>query len=190
LYASPLSTIISKSSVHHHLYADDTQLFISFYSDKFRGNVSFLENAIAEVYSWMSANLLMLNPSKTEFLHIGIPKQLSKIENPSLSITPFVTFSPVSSARNLGVLFDSNLSQFDHISSIIKSRIFHVRDIRRLELILDQPLLAILLPLSSILSWAIVTHYFSTLLQINLIVFSLFLTLLLVLSQVFQNVIT
>jgi hypothetical protein len=138
LYTTPLSTIISKSSVHHHLYADDTQLFISFSSNKFLENVSLLENTIAEVSSWMSANLLMLNPSKTEFLLIGLPKQLSKIENPSLSMTPTVTLSPVSSARNLGVLFDSNLSLSDHISSIIKSCLFHVRDLRRLRPILDQ----------------------------------------------------
>jgi Reverse transcriptase (RNA-dependent DNA polymerase) len=46
LYASPLSTIISKSSVHHHLYADDTQFLISFSYNKFRENVSLLENAI------------------------------------------------------------------------------------------------------------------------------------------------
>jgi hypothetical protein len=75
LYTTPLSTIISKSSVHHHLCADDTQLFIPFSSDKFREIVSFLESAIAEVSSWMYANLLMRNPSKTEFLLIGLPKK-------------------------------------------------------------------------------------------------------------------
>ena len=81
----------------------------------------------------------MLNPSKTEFLLIGLPKQLSKIENPSLSMTPTITLSPVSSARNLGVLFDSNLSLSDHISSIIKSNcIFHEKDLRRFRPILDQ----------------------------------------------------
>jgi Reverse transcriptase (RNA-dependent DNA polymerase) len=94
LYTSPLNSIISKSSVHHHLYADDTQLFISFSSNKFRENVSLLENAIAECSSWMSANLLMLNPSKTEFLLVGLSKQLSKIENSSISMTPTVVLSP------------------------------------------------------------------------------------------------
>jgi hypothetical protein len=53
-------------------------------------------------------------------------------------MTPSVTLSPVSFARNLGVLSDSNLSLSDRISSVIKSRLFHVRDIRRLEPILDQ----------------------------------------------------
>jgi hypothetical protein len=52
--------------------------------------------------------------------------------------------------------------------------------------------LAIFIPLTSEPESAplIVTHYFSTFLQINLIVFSLFSTLLLVLSQILQNFIT
>jgi hypothetical protein len=49
----------------------------------------------------MSANLLMLNPSIIEFPFIGFPKQLSEIENPSLSITLNDISSPVSSGRNL-----------------------------------------------------------------------------------------
>jgi hypothetical protein len=86
----------------------------------------------------MSANLLMLNPSKTEFLLMGLHKKLSKIENPSLSMTPSVTLSQVSSARNLDVLFDSKPCDSDHISSIIKSCLFLARDLRRLRPVLDQ----------------------------------------------------
>ena len=104
------------------MYADDTQLFISFFSTKSLENVSFLENTVAKVSHWMSANLVMLNPSKTEFLLIGLFKQLSKIENPSLCMTDTVTLSPVSSARNLGVLY---LTLSDHFSSIIKSCLLH-----------------------------------------------------------------
>ena len=43
----------------------------------------------------MTANLLTLNSSKTEFLLIGLKKQLDKIHNSSLNTT--------NSARNLGV---------------------------------------------------------------------------------------
>ena len=35
--------------------------------------------------SWMSANLLNLNSSKTEFLIIGLKQQLSKIDSSSLN---------------------------------------------------------------------------------------------------------
>jgi hypothetical protein len=75
---------------------------------------------------------------KTEFLLIGFAKQLFEIENPCLSMTPTVTLSPISSVRNVGVLFDYNLYVSDHISSIIKSGLSHVRGLRRLRPILDQ----------------------------------------------------
>jgi Reverse transcriptase (RNA-dependent DNA polymerase) len=139
LYTSLLSTINSKSSVHHYLYADDTQLFISFSSNKFRENVSLLENAIAEVSSWMSANLLTLNPSKTEFLLVGLLKQLSKIENPFVSMTVGVLSSYHPSHLLIIWVFYLILTCLSiHISSIIKSCLFHVRDLRRLRPILDQ----------------------------------------------------
>jgi len=67
----------------------------------------------------MSANLLSLNQSKTEFLLIGLPTQLSKIAAPSLLMPSRVTISPAQSARNLGVIFDSTLLMSDHISSIL-----------------------------------------------------------------------
>ena len=77
----PLGTLISDSSVNHHLYADDTQLFISFSAPDFSQNLSHLETTIDTVSTWMSANLLSFNQSqsKTEFLLIGLPKQLSKL---------------------------------------------------------------------------------------------------------------
>jgi len=58
----------------------------------------------------MSANFLSLNQSKTEFLLIGLPGQLSKISNPSLLMPSNVIITPAQSARNLGVIFDSTLS--------------------------------------------------------------------------------
>jgi len=68
----------------------------------------------------MSANLLSLNQSETEFLLIGLPAQLSKVSDPSLLIPSNVTITPAKSARNLGVIFDSTISMPD-ISSVSKS---------------------------------------------------------------------
>ena len=42
-----------------------------------------LHNALDQISSWMTANLLTLNSSKTEFLLIGLSKQLAKINNSS-----------------------------------------------------------------------------------------------------------
>jgi len=72
LYTTPLSSHISDSSVGHHLYADDTQLFISFVTSEFSTNIVHLQTTIDLVSQWMSSNLLSLNQSKTEFLLFSI----------------------------------------------------------------------------------------------------------------------
>jgi len=74
LYSTPLSSLISGSSVGHHLFADDTQLFISCHAPEFSANILHLQNTIDLVSQWI--NLLSLNQSETEFLLIGLPAQL------------------------------------------------------------------------------------------------------------------
>ena len=94
LYTTPLSSLISDSSVKHHLYADDTQLFISFAASDFSTNISHLRATIDLVSNWMSSNLLSLNQSKTEFLLIGLSTQLSKLSDPALQMPSNVIITP------------------------------------------------------------------------------------------------
>jgi len=70
----------------------------------------------------MTANLLTLNSSKTEFLLIGLKKQLDKIHNSSLNTTH--------SAHNLGSIFDEHLTFSDQIPAISKACYYHVRQLR------------------------------------------------------------
>jgi len=53
LYSTPLSSLKSDSSVKHHLYADDTQLFISFSAPNFSLNIAHLKTTIDNVSTWM-----------------------------------------------------------------------------------------------------------------------------------------
>jgi len=99
---------------------------------EFSANILHLQNIIDLVSQWMSANLLSLNQSKTEFLLIGLPAQLFEISDPSLLIPSNVTITPALSARNLGVIFDSTLSMSDHISSVSKSCFLSICDLRRI----------------------------------------------------------
>ena len=122
MYTSPLSTLISSLLLNHHLYADDTQLFLSFRPPDFDSSVTHLQNALLHISSWMTANLLRLNSSKTEFLLIGLQQQLTKIHNCSLNTTD--------SARKLGFIFDSHLTFSDQISSLSKSCYYHIRELR------------------------------------------------------------
>jgi len=54
LYTTPLSTVISNSSANHQLYADDTQLLLTFSALDFSHNITHLENTITNIANWMS----------------------------------------------------------------------------------------------------------------------------------------
>ena len=113
------AAIISSSSVDHHLYADDTQLFISFSPHSFQDALNHIHNTITQMSAWIS-NLLCLNPSKTEFLIIGLCEQLSKLTYSS-DLVPADLTSPelyTSPVRNLGVIFHKNLTFADHITKL------------------------------------------------------------------------
>ena len=92
MYTTPLSTLISSMSLNHHLYADDTQLFLSFHPSEFHSYITHLQNALQQISFWMTANLLTLNSSKTEFILIGLKQQLSKIHD-SLQPTLLATLA-------------------------------------------------------------------------------------------------
>jgi len=91
-----------------------------------------LKQLFDTVSTWMSANLLSINQSKTEFLLIGLPKQLAKVSDPNLLMPSNVTITSSDTARILGVIFDSSLTVYDHISSISKSCFLSIRDLRRI----------------------------------------------------------
>ena len=137
MYTTPLSHLIQSHNTNHHLYADDTQLFISIKPSEFQNASASLRAVFQSISNWMSLNMLALNHSKTEFLLIGSPQQLSKIPDTTLTLTPDTILSPAKSARNLGFIFDPHLSYHDHISTITKSCFIHIRDLRRIRPCLD-----------------------------------------------------
>ena len=132
LYTTPLSSLISSYALDHHLYADDTQLFTCFTPSNSLDSISSIETAFNSISDWMTHNFLAINPSKTEFILIGTPSQLSKLQNPALTISPSISILPVSSVRNLGVIFDKHLSLHDHITKVYQTCFFHIRDLRRI----------------------------------------------------------
>src|SRR6218665_2757500 len=100
--------------------ADDTKFFISFSSNNFSESIDRLLHVV-KLISWVTSNLLCLNPSKTEFILIGLLEQQTKIRDPSISpnleSTTTHTFIPNSPVRNFGVIFDQK-PFLSHHSSI------------------------------------------------------------------------
>ena len=143
LYTTPLSHILADSSIQFHFYADDTQLYVSFSCSDSSQSLTKLSSTLDLVHSWFCANRLAVNPSKTEYLLIGNYKQRLKVTNASVHFQN-LTLTPTDSARNLGVIFDSNLDFKSHISSICRSSFFQIRQLRQIRSSLDRDTATIL----------------------------------------------
>ena len=136
LYTSPISQLFVNSPVSYHLYADDTQLYISFSPTDSEYNLTILSTILNSVHNWLTANRLTVNPSKTEYLLIGTPQQRSKITSSDITFQN-TTLSPTDSARNLGFIFDSDLSHEKQIASVCRTSFHHIRQLRQIRSSLD-----------------------------------------------------
>ncbi|XP_046547715.1 BTB/POZ domain-containing protein 6-like [Haliotis rubra] len=90
-----------------------------------------------DIREWMAVNYLKLNDSKTEFLAIGSRQQLQKMP-PGITLkigTEDVKTS--NSARNLGIIFQSNMSLDEYVKSLCKSCFFHIYNIGKIRNFLD-----------------------------------------------------
>ena len=67
----------------------------------------------------------------------GLPQQISKISNPSLSLPSNHPTIPTDSAHNLGFIFDSSLTFSKQISSLSSACNYHIHDLRRIRHTLD-----------------------------------------------------
>ena len=93
LTTTPLSAIISSLYINHHLYADDTQIYMSLSVSNAKESLEKLQHCLMGVSAWMTGSKLKLNPSKTEFLLIGtklerekfLKKILEFLNNPMLT---------------------------------------------------------------------------------------------------------
>jgi hypothetical protein len=137
MYTTPFSYVLSDSSANSHFYADDTQLYCSFSVQDSHASIACLSSILDKVHQWFSDNRLSLNPSKTEFLLIGNKQQRAKLPPLSLSFNGSVINS-VSSARNLGFIFDNDdLSQKSQINKVCQICNLQIRQMRQIRSSID-----------------------------------------------------
>ena len=65
LYTTPLSSVISRHIICHHLYADDTQIYLSLSKTDPEMSLSLVQQCLQDVSDWLIPSKLKLNPDKT-----------------------------------------------------------------------------------------------------------------------------
>ena len=145
IYTTSLGHMLREKCVSYHLYADDTQLWITFKPKDIDNAIIKIESCVESIHSWMCQHQLKMNSEKTEFL-VNSSKRMSTIlNNPSLKVGD-QSVSPSSTAKNLGITIDSHASMKAHISAICRSSYIHIYNINKLKKYLDRISLENIIP--------------------------------------------
>ena len=92
--------MISRHNICHHLYADDTQIYLSFSKTDPEMSLSLVQQCLQDVSDWLIARKLKLNPDKTEFILIGTKSQRDKFKKYFLTKLLDQDVTPTDSAQN------------------------------------------------------------------------------------------
>ena len=100
------------------MFADDTNL--TYASNNIHEINHNLNEDLANVSEWLSANKLTLNQTKTEFMLIGSRQRINTFQSTPLLVINNVPVKQVSHTKSLGVHIDENLSWNVHIEKLSK----------------------------------------------------------------------
>ena len=100
---------------------DDSKLYLAFPVRDDDVAAAQITEDMKKIAVWCCYNILLINPSKTELLLLGMHQMLQRIP-----MGFHVTFlgkklSPVPSARDLGVQMDATLSYDEHIMNTVSA---------------------------------------------------------------------
>ena len=106
LYLLPLGAILRQHNIGYHIYADDTQLYISFKCKDPLESLTKLNMCISDNRVWMIKNKLKINDSKTDFIIFRSPLLKQNLSDLSVSVGDMQVYLS-SKVRDLGVVLIS-----------------------------------------------------------------------------------
>ena len=140
-YTEDVIRIFSNNRVSHHLFADDKQAYASTSLNGVDLVRHRLRDCVTEVGSWCASRRLQLNATKTELAWFGKHSQLMKLTDTDTSVQLDATaIQPVEVVRDLGVLFDSELSMKQHVAKVASVCFYQLRRLRQMRHLVGQEL--------------------------------------------------
>ena len=135
MYTRQLAHIIQRHGLHHHSYADDTQIYTHcMVNEEARSEAAAkIENCISEICTWMKANALKINEEKTECIIFS--KNTDEALMTLLAGTQVVKSQET--VKILGVTLDTKMSLDQQITSISRSVHMYIRKIPRIRMYLS-----------------------------------------------------
>jgi hypothetical protein len=133
IYLLPLGKILKKEGFDFHLYADDTQIYLSSLPTEINTSIEKLKKGFELISTWLSKNFLKLNTEKTNILLIGPKEKRERLSKELGNITlGSVPIALSDRAKNLGVIFDGDLSLSSHVASVTKSAIISFKNMAKI----------------------------------------------------------
>ena len=123
---------LSNALSQERIVLDDTQLYVNLSHKNTGLALDKLNTCLNDVRAWMTSSKLKLNSDKTEFIVFRTQAQRNKLKI-QFPLNIFGNLlQPANCVRNLGVLFDNDMSLNAHLQNICKGGFVQLRDFRRI----------------------------------------------------------
>ena len=133
-----LPGVIKSSNIES--YVDDTKIYLSFSTNDVDSCLRLVAEDLRRLAEWCCANHLLVNPDKTKLLLFGTRQLLSQLRDVTV---PFLgqELKPVASAKDLGIILDSNLNFNDHVTSLSSSLLSTLCQVNRVRHLFSREIL-------------------------------------------------
>lgn len=135
LFSIFINSLAGRFSSYFHLYADDLQLYSFFDICDIGTAIDLINHDLVNISRWANAYGLLVNPTKSQVIIIGSRYMTDLLDR--MTVPPVVYEGTIISytnvVKNLGVLFDRNLSWTSHVNQISKKVHATVHSLRRLQ---------------------------------------------------------
>jgi len=144
LYTKSITDLLRRHDVQYHLYADDSQIYVTTTIDELDNAQRKLEECLAAVQQWMVDHSLKLNPDKTEFI-VFASREVSKRLPPRLLHVGSAEVEQSQCVKNLGFYMNTNLTYEQHVNNVCRVGYLQLKLLSKLKRFLDKKSLEIVI---------------------------------------------